>query len=194
MTAPRISVKASQQIGKLSDSQATRAVIATRLVRRSTANAVDSRSSRIASSSAASQTNRFDYTVKNANELKNRAAGALKWFAGPVPFAADIALIRTPARTQAAVAPNQSRAHLGDIRRRIWGVVRRHLSSGFRPPWRLSYEHMFDRSRRTEHPSSVLPSRPPRGCGEIGIHDTFRSYCPYGRGGSSPSSRISAGL
>ena len=31
-----------------------------------------------------------------------------------------------------------------------------------------------------------------RGCGEIGIHAAFRSPCPYGRGGSSPLSRIGA--
>jgi hypothetical protein len=32
----------------------------------------------------------------------------------------------------------------------------------------------------------------PRGCGGTGRHDTFRSYCPSGRGGSNPSSRIAS--
>lgn len=65
----------------------------------------------MASSSTARPTSRFDWIVKNAKVLAARAAAGWKW--PLVLLAAVMTLIATPASTHAAVAPNQTRPHLG---------------------------------------------------------------------------------
>jgi hypothetical protein len=74
---------------------------------------VDVRLGLVASRPGASATSRFESIVKNTKVLAARAAAG--WKCPLALFAALIALIRTPTRAQAAVAPNQARLPRSDM-------------------------------------------------------------------------------
>ena len=72
------------------------------------------------------------------------------------------------------------------------GSVAKALRDSFSPVAMALYEHMFARVNRGKRERQPLDFFSPLRVWWNGRHACFRSTCPYGRGGSTPLTRILA--